>query len=120
MKNLASTDVKERLYDETDSKFVYNFSKPESEHTVVTYRDLRNTSEDTEFVDNWLNDVTYPDAKRDIIIPDIEASLSEDSETVRNFVNACTSKGCIIVNQVITYINPESTKPMDKGYGLMI
>lgn len=120
MKDLAGTDVKKRLYDETDSKFVYNLGRPISEHLAVTYRDLRHTSEDTEFVDNWLNDVTYTDAKRAIIIPDMEASLSADPDVVRNFVKECTSKGCIVVNQIVTFIIPESTKPTDKGYGLMI
>lgn len=120
MKDLAGTDVKKRLYDESDSKFVYNLGKPTSEHMVVTYRDLRNASEDIAFVDKWLNDVTITDAKRAIIIPDIEASLSTDPNIIRNFVKGCTSKGCIVVNQIITFIMPESTKPTDKGYGLMI
>lgn len=120
MKDLAGTDVKKRLYDETDSKFVYNLGKPTSEHMAVTYRDLRDITENIEFVDKWLSDITYTDAKRAIIIPDIEASLSTDPDIVRNFVKDCTSKGCIVVNQIVTFIIPESTKPMDKGYGLMI
>ena len=41
MKDLAGTDVKKLLYDETDSKFLYNLGKPISEHLAVTYRDLR-------------------------------------------------------------------------------
>lgn len=120
MKDLAGTDVKKRLYDETDSKFVYNLGKPTSEHVAVTYRDLRDTSENIEFVDKWLSDVTYTDVKRAIIFPNIEAAVSTDPDIVRNFVKECTPKGCIVVNQNIAFIDPENTKPMDKGYGLMI
>lgn len=124
LKDFARTDVKQRLRDETDARIAYNAyntDNPEVDQFYVTYKDVRhNISQLKHDVDTWLNNVNHTDKKCAIIIPDIDATLSGNPAYTKGFIDLYTSSGCIVVNHNVTFINPESTKPMDKGYGLVI
>ena len=121
LKDGAKSDVKQRLLNETDSRITYNTDKAKTDQFYVTYKDVQhNILQLKRDVDAWLNDVNRTDKKCAIIIPDIDATLLGNPAYTKDSIDSYTSKGCIVVNHNVTFINPESTKPTDKGYGMVI